>query len=230
MPKQKLTALWVASMIAWISAAPLALAVEKNLLTVLRNGQPAEITVQDLSGFLSRPLRLLVERNNRARGDRFVQVSALGVAPGDDIAVELKAPVPGVRATVYRIFRENEGPRYVEMPLSVYLPAEPEPAVFKERIDSPRDEYLIFVYEKTDSPDEKEIQVRYFEERVRKLAIDSFKTNLFFSSLKLRMKDLSEGELGQFFERDAQLLIDRMIRPQKIVILRLWKFNTKKGE
>lgn len=191
---------------------------------VFRNGIPADVTAQDLSGFTSRPLRLLVGRNNRNHGEAFIQVLALGVSDGDELAVELKAPVSGVRATVYRIFREEEnGPRYLAMPLSVYLPDASVAKVFQERVDSWGEEFLIFVLEKTDSPDEKEVQVRYFEERVRKLVIASFKTNLFFSSLKLKMKDLSEGDVGKFFERDAQLLVDRMIHPQKIVILRLWK-------
>ena len=223
---EPLSALTASLMIACIAAAPLAQAADKNPLTVSRNARTAEITVQDLSGFLSRPLRLLVERNNSSHGDGFIRVNALGVAPGDTIKAELRASEQGTRVTVYRIFRVNDGPRYLEMPLSVYLPDKPEPVVFKERIiDSPRDEYLIFVYEKTDSPNEKEVQIRYFEERVRKLVLDSFKTTLFFSSLKLKMKDFSEGEVGHFFERDGQLLIDRMIRPQRIVILRLWKFD-----
>lgn len=225
MPKKALSAFLTATAFACSLMTPFALAKEKEPLKLFRNGQPAEITVQDLSGFVSRPLRFLAERNNRARGDQFFQVNALGVASGDELTAELRSPEPGTRATVYRIFRENDGPRYLGMPLSVYLPAVPEPAIFKERIDSWGEEFLVFVFEATNSPGEKEVQVRYFEDRVRKLVISSFKTNLFFSSLGVKMKDLSEGEAGRFFERDAQLLVDRMIAPSKIAILRLWKIK-----
>ncbi len=190
---------------------------------ILLNGQPAEVTVQDLSGFGTRPLRLLVNRNNKARGEGFLRVYALGVSDGDLLTAELAVKTAGVRATVYRIFRETDGgPRYLSMPSSNYFP-EPKTGEFHERVESAGEEFLVFVFEKTDAAGEKNIQVRYFEERVRKLVIAAFKTNLTFSSLKLKMKDFGGDETAHFFERDAQLLIDRMTAPQEILLFRLWK-------
>lgn len=193
---------------------------------IFLNGKPAKVTVQDLSGFGTRPLRLLVNRNNKARGDGFFRVFAVGVRDGDALTAELVAKNAGVRATAYRIFREtNDGPRYLSMPASTYFP-EPKAGEFREKVESAGEEFLIFVFEKTDAAEEKNIQVRYFEERVRKLVIASFKTNLTFSSLKLKMKDLGGDETTRFFERDAQLLIDRMTMPQEILLFRLWKIKT----
>ena len=42
------------------------------------NGKPALVTVQDLSGLGTRPLRLLLQKNNKAHGDELIQVYALG--------------------------------------------------------------------------------------------------------------------------------------------------------
>ncbi len=192
---------------------------------VFLNGVPANVTVQDLSGIGTRPLRLLVHRNNKAHGKDLIRVFAAGVRNGDAFTAVFTTGQPGVRTTVYRIFREHpDGPRYVSMTASVYFDA-PRSGEFRERITSEGEEFLIFVQEKTDAPDEKNIQVRYFEERVRRLVITSFRTNLIFSSLKLKMKDYG-GEASQaFFERDAQTLIDRLVRPQEIVLLRLWKIH-----
>ncbi|HNX68809.1 MAG TPA: hypothetical protein PLL75_04980 [Candidatus Omnitrophota bacterium] len=189
------------------------------------NGKPGNVTVQDLSGLGTRPLRLLVKRNNKARGYEFFRVYALGVREGDSLAAQWKTRLPGTRVTVYRIFREAEGgARFLSMPQSVYF-QDAKPGEYFQQIKSAQDEYLIFVFEKTDSSDEKNIQIRYFEERVRKLVIASYKTNFLLSSLKLKMKDFGGGESEKFFERDAQLLIDRMTRPQEIILVRLWKIR-----
>lgn len=189
------------------------------------NDQPGNVTVQDLSGIGTRPLRLLVNRNNKARGEGFMRVYALGVREGDRLTAELLAKTPGVRVTVYRIFREKRSSsRYLSMPQSIYF-SEATTGEYRERMEAFESEFLIFVFEKTDSPDEKNIQVRYFEERVRKLVIASYKTNLMLSSLKLKMKDLGGDETEKFFERDAQLLIDRMNHPQEVILLRLWKIK-----
>lgn len=189
------------------------------------NGKPAVVTVQDLSGLATRPLRVLMNRNNRARHAEFLRVYALGVHQGDLLRMQLLSRTPGTRATVYKIFREEtEGARFLSMPASVYL-GDALKGEFLETINSAGEEFLIVVYEKTDRPEEKSLQVRYFEERFRKLVIASFKTNLMFSSLKLKMKDLGDDAAEGSFERDAQLLIDRLERPQEIILLRLWKIK-----
>lgn len=185
------------------------------------NGELATLTIQDLSGLGTRPLRLLVQRNNRAHHDELIQVYALGAREGDDLRMELTAPVTGMRVTLYKILHEQDGSRYLSMPSSVYFD-KPGPTPYREKIGPFREAFFIAVFEKTDSPNEKEINVRYFEERVRRLSIVA-KTNLFFSSLKLKMKDLSGPEASAFFERDAQLLMDRLIDPRRIFLIRIWK-------
>ncbi len=185
------------------------------------NGQPATLTIQDLSGFGTRPLRLLIERNNRKRREELIQVYALGAHEGDDLGIELAAPLPGMRVTLYKILQEPGGSRYLSMPSSVYFD-KPGQTLYRENTGLFREAFFIIVYEKTDSPDEKEINVRYFEERVRKLSVAA-KTNFLFSSLKLKMKDFADLKAGEFFERDAQLLVDRLIDPRRIFLVRIWK-------
>lgn len=191
------------------------------------NGQPAVLTVQDLSGLGTRPLRLLVQRNNRAHGDELFQVYALGIKEGDDLRVDLADPLPGVRVTLYKILHEPDGSRFLNMPLSIYLD-ETRKTTFQEKVGPFREEFLIAVFEKTDSPNEKNVNVRYFEERVRKLSIAAYKTNFMFSSLKLKMKDLGQNEIGKFFERDVQLLVARLVNPRRVFLFRLWKADHPK--
>jgi len=186
------------------------------------DNKPVPLTVQDLSGFGTRPLRLLVQRNNGAHEDELIQVYALGVREGEDLGIVLAAPLAGMRVTVYKILHEQGGSRYLSMPSSVYFD-KPGETVYREKIGPFREAFLIIAFEKTDSPDEKDINVRYFEERVRNLVIGSYKTNLFFSSLKLKMKDFADPEAKGFFERDAQVLIDRFVDPRRIFLIRLWK-------
>jgi len=188
------------------------------------NGKPIALTIQDLSGFGTRPLRLLVERNNRAHGDERIQVYALGAREGEDLRLELSAPLPGMRVTLYKILHEQDGSRYLSMPASVYFD-KPGETIYKENTGFFREAFFIIAFEKTDSPDEKDINVRYFEERVRRLGIVSYKTNFLFSSLKLRMKDFADPDARAFFERDAQLLVDRLIDPRRIFLIRLWKIT-----
>jgi hypothetical protein len=186
------------------------------------NGAPAILTVQDLSGLGTRPLRLLVERNNRAHKDAVMQVYALGAREGDELAAALALPGPGIRATVYKILHEEGGARYLSMPLSVYVD-ETREAVYREKVGPFKEEFFIIVFEKTDSPDEKNINAHYFEERVRNLKIASYKTNFMLSSLRIKMKDFGGEKAGEFFERDAQLLFDRLIQPRRIFLVRIWK-------
>ena len=186
------------------------------------NGKPAVLTVQDLSGFGTRPLRLLVQRNNRAHGDEQIQVYALGAREGEDLLIELAVPLPGIRVTLYKILHEQNGSRYLSMPASVYFD-KPGETLYREKIGPFREVFFIAAFEKTDSPDEKDINVRYFEARVRKLVIASYKTNFLFSSLKLKMKDFADPDAKAFFERDAQLLVDRLMDPRRIFLIRLWK-------
>lgn len=186
------------------------------------DGKPAALTVQDLSGFGTRPLRLLVQRNNGAHEEDLIQVYALGVREGEDLGIVLAAPLAGMRVTVYKILHEQGGSRYLSMPSSVYFD-KPGETVYREKIGPFREAFLIIAFEKTDSPDEKDINVRYFEERVRNLVIGSYKTNLFFSSLKLKMKDFADPDARGFFERDAQVLVDRLVDPRRIFLVRLWK-------
>lgn len=187
---------------------------------ILRNGTPAQVTLQDLSGLAARPFRLLVSRNNEARGEGFGQVYAVGVRKGDELDVPIVTVLPGTRVTLYRISHEKDDKLHVSMPFTEYFP---EPAVgrYRERLGPVEEEFWVLVFEKTDSKDEKNIQVRYFEERVRQLVIMSFKTNLMLSSLKLKMKDYADED-SEKFVRDAQLLVDRLKSPQKVVVVRLW--------
>lgn len=185
------------------------------------DGTPVTPTIQDLSGFGTRPLRLLVHRNNRAHHEELIQVYALGAREGEDLRMEFAAPVAGMRVTLYKILQEPDGARYLSMPSSVYFD-KPGETLYKETVAPFREAFFIIVFEKTDSPAEKEINVRYFEERARRLSIVA-KTNLFFSSLKLKMKDFADPETDKFFERDAQLLVDRLILPRRIFLVRLWK-------
>ncbi|MFH1208458.1 MAG: hypothetical protein V1673_02725 [Candidatus Omnitrophota bacterium] len=209
-------------LLAGIFQRPLAAAEDVPQLPKFSlNGQPAQLTVQDLSGFGTRPLRLLVQRNNRKRHDELIQVYALGAREGDELGIEPAAPLPGMRVTLYKILHEPDGSRYLSMPSSVYF-EKPGQTLYWEKIGPFREAFFIMVFEKTDSPDEKEINVRYFEERVRRLSIAA-KTNFLFSSLKLKMKDFADPEAGQFFERDAQLLVDRLIDPRRIFLVRIWK-------
>jgi hypothetical protein len=108
------------------------------------------------------------------------------------------------------------------MPASIYFP-EAGAQTYTERIESSDEEFLIMVFEETRSPDNKNVQIRYFEEKVRKLVLSSYRTNLTLSSLKFKLKDFGEDRESKFFERDAQLLVDRMINPRQIFILRLWR-------
>jgi len=186
------------------------------------NGKSVTLTVQDLSGLGTRPLRLLVQRNNRAYRDELIQVYALGAREGEDLRVTLATPLPGMRATLYKIVHEPGGSRSLSMPASVYFD-EPGETIYREKIEPFREIFLLVAFEKTDSPGEKNINVRYFEERVRNLVIGAYKTNLLFSSLKLRMKDFADPDTKGFFERDAQLLVDRLVDPRRIFLIRLWK-------
>jgi hypothetical protein len=186
------------------------------------NDKPAVLTVQDLSGLGTRPLRLLVQRNNRARGDEMFQVYALGAREGEELGVALALPSPGVRATIYKILHEPGGARYLSMPLSVYC-EEARETVYREKVGPFKEEFFIIVFEKTDSPHEKNVNERYFEERVRNLKIAAYKTNILFSSLKIKMKDFGSDQAGEFFERDAQVLVDRLIHPKRIFLVRIWK-------
>lgn len=185
------------------------------------NDKPVTPTIQDLSGFGTRPLRLLVQRNNRARHEELIQVFALGAREGADLGIRMEAPVAGMRVTLYKILQEPDGARYLSMPSSVYFD-KPGENLYRETVAPFREVFFVIVFEKTDSPDEKEVNVRYFEERVRRLSIAA-RTNLFFSSLKLKMKDLSGPETQEFFERDAQLLVDRLIHPCRVFLIRIWK-------
>lgn len=194
---------------------------------ISRNGAAADVTVQELTGIVSRPFRVLIDRNNAKREDKYLRVHALGVTAGDILTAVLAAPEPGIRASVYRIFRlVKDGPRYFTMPLSVYLPDSTAPVLYTERIDSAGEEFLVFVFEQTGSRDNKGLQVRYFETPGLRLTIPQFRPNLWLTSFKLRMKDLAAGDNAPIFERDAQLLIDRLVNPKRVVILRLWKYGT----
>jgi hypothetical protein len=208
-------------LLAGISQRSLAAEGVPRLPKFFLNGQPAILTVQDLSGFGTRPLRLLVERNNRKHREELIQTYALGAREGDGLGIEMAAPLAGMRVTLYKILQEPDGSRYLSMPSSVYFD-KPGQTLYREKTAPFREAFFIIVYEKTDSPDEKEINVRYFEERVRRLSVAA-KTNFLFSSLKLKMKDFADLKAGEFFERDAQLLVDRLIDPRRIFLVRIWK-------
>jgi hypothetical protein len=164
----------------------------------------------------------LIRRNNKARGEEWIRVHALGAREGDELRVAFESPLPGMRVTFYKILRSENGLRYLSMPDSVYF-KEPGEKSFQEKIEPFREEFFIIVFEKTDSPDEKDINVRYFEDRVRNLVIGSYKTNWNLSSLKLKLKDFADDQAKDFYERDAQTLIDRLIDSRRIFLIRIWK-------
>ncbi len=186
------------------------------------NGKSVELTVQDISGLGTRPLRMLIHRNHKARGEEWIRVHALGAREGDDLRVEFAAPVPGMRVTLYKILRVENGLRYLSMPASVYF-KEPGEKSFQEKIEPFREEFFIIIFEMTNSPVEKDVNVRYFEDRVRNLVIGSYKTNWRLSKLKLKLRDFADDQMKDFYERDAQTLIDRLINPSRIFLVRIWK-------
>lgn len=186
---------------------------------ILINGEPATVTIQDLSGLGTRPMRLLVERNNQAHSDERIQVYAVGARTGDQLRLEWAALVPGTRATLYRVFHGlTKADRYLNMPVSGYF-AEPGAASYEEKIDPFREEFFVLVFDRTGNAAVKNLNVSYFDEPGRRLSMASYKTNLLFSSLKFKMKDPQGG----FVERDAQDLVDRFTDPQRIFLIRVWK-------
>ena len=184
------------------------------------NGAPGNVTVQDLSGFATRPLRLLVERNNRARGEALIQVHALGAREGDDLRMEWAVPTAGTRASLYRVLHDAKGGRFLSMPVSGYFP-KPGESNYREIVEPFREEFFILVFERTGGPANKNLNIRFFDEPGRKLAMAAYETNLLFSSLTFKMKDAS----GKFIERDAQFLVDRFTHLQRIFLIRIWKAN-----
>lgn len=186
------------------------------------NGVPVPVTIQDLSGLGTRPLRLLVEKNNRMRGEPLVQVYALGVHEEDALRMEWAVPAAGTRATLYRVLHDSKGGRYLSMPVTGYF-EEPGEAVYQEKVESFREEFFILVFEKTGDAAVKNMNIRYFEEPGRRLSMASYKTNLLFSSLRFKMKDPENPRPGVFIERDAQVLVDRFVRLQRIFLFRIWK-------
>ncbi len=193
------------------------------------NGKEEFPTIQELSGLTTRPLRLLVQRNNKSHGGEFMQPLALGVREGDELMIKADAPAPGERVTFYKIYREPQGARYLSMPVTVYH-GEAAEAVYREKIKPFREEFFIVVHERAGSAENKNVHIRYFEERARKLVITSFRTNLMFSSLKFKMKDFAEEDARGFFTENAQALVNRLIQPKRIYMLRLWKIETDSPE
>ncbi len=189
------------------------------------NGKVEVPTVQELSGLTTRPLRLLVQRNNKKHQDALMQPYALGVRTGDELLIKMASPRAGERVTLYKIFREPQGTRYLSMLVSLYHGEIGEPT-YREKVSSFREQFFIVVYEQTHSPDVKNAHIRYFEERMRKLVIASFRTNLLLSSLKFKMKDFAEDDARGFFTENAQTLIDKLIQPKRIYMLRLWAYDS----
>ena len=114
----------------------------------------------------------------------------------------------------------------MSMPLSRYHNDFQKP-VYAEKIEPFREEFFIIVYEQTDSENEKDSHQRYFEEGVRNLKITSLRTNMTFSSLKLKMKDFAGDAAEGFFVRNAQDLVDSLIQPKRIFFIRLWNAETQ---
>jgi len=189
------------------------------------NGKVEVPTVQELSGLTTRPLRLLVQRNNKKHQDAFMQPYALGVRAGDDLLIKMASPRDGERVSLYKIFREPKGTRYLSLLVSLYH-GEASEATYRENVSPFREQFFIVVYEQTDSPDVKNAHIRYFEEKMRKLVIASFRTNLLFSSLKFKMKDFAEDDTRGFFTESAQALVDKLIHPKRIYMLRLWAYDS----
>jgi len=186
---------------------------------ILLNGAPAVVTIQDLSGLGTKPLRLLVQRNNQAHGDELMQVFAVGAHTGDVLRLEWAAPTPGTCVTLYRVLHGlKKTDRFLSMPVSSYF-AEPGVTSYEEPVEPFREEFFILVFDKTGDAAIKNLNVSYFEEPGRRLAMTSYKTNLLFSSLRFKMKDPGGG----FVERDAQTLVDRFTNLQRIFLIRVWK-------
>ncbi len=202
--------------------SPLALAADdKPLLPeIYLNGKIQNPTVQELGGIGTRPLRLLVEKNNKAHGDELIQVYAMGTREGDYFRIALVPPAPGTRVTLYKLIKNPDGDRFFTLPISIYYGEKGE-AAYHEKIAPYISEYLIIAFEQTESPGKKSNNQLYFEERARNLAVKSIKPNIKLSSLKLKMKDVASQEKS--FTYDAQELIDRFINPQRIFVVRLWK-------
>lgn len=221
---------WVLAVLIIFSASAIGFASEEapRLPRIYKNGQAETPTVQELGGIGARPLRALVNKNNEARGgEPWVLVHATGTHLGDQLRMELDPPAPGMRVTVYKLFRNMEGDRFFTMPLSMYHGKTNRP-IYQEKIAPYRSKYLIVVYEKTGSPEKKSLNQLYFDECMRNLAVTSIKPNYKFCSLKFKMKDLASDEKA--FTKDVQELIDRFIEPQRIFVLRLWKWKEKTSE
>lgn len=192
-----------------------------------KNGKAEAPTVQDLGGIGTRPLRILVEKNNKAFGDELIQVYAAGTHVGDEFRFEFGEPAPGIRVTVYKLFRETNGSRYFTMPMSFYS-GEVKDAVYRDKVTPYRSQYLIIVFEKTGAPEVRSANQLYFEECERNLSVTSIRPNLKFCSLRFKMKDLASDD--DFFTKDVQELIDRFIQPQRIFVYRLWKWDEDSQE
>ena len=184
------------------------------------NGKLETPTIQELGGIGARPLRCLVERNNKSHKDEWVQVYAMGTHQGDDLKIEWGAPAAGMRVSVYKLMKNSEGDRFFTLPLSIFHGEEGK-TVYQEKIAPYRSEYLIITFEKTDSPHKKSANLLYFEDKKRNLLVKSMRPNLKLTSLKLKMQDVASQEKS--FTFDVQELIDRFINPQRIFIIRLWK-------
>ncbi len=186
---------------------------------VFINGQSADVTIQDLSGLATKPMRLLREQNNRAYADEIIQVYAVGAKTKDVIRLKWKSTIPKTRVTLYRVFHGLEKKnRFFDMPITEYYDDAGD-GEYEEIITPFQEEFFLLIFERVLNSNDITPNVEYFKKMGTRVSIASYKTNLLFSSLKFKMGDST----GKVIERDAQYLIDRFNRLERVFLLRVWK-------
>jgi hypothetical protein len=222
-------------LLAWCLPPPPSLAAEPPRIELARQGGEAvAVEPEDLTSIQALPLVNVKRRLEKQFHEGFVSLCKIHVAQGEVVTGTHTLVDGPMRLTVYQISKVRKGHRQLRVLASGFHP-KGDIATFTSPIDDLEENVFLVTAEKVAADTELNSHLQYMNTQGNLILLKGYSTNWGMTKLKFELsgkapdkaKGKNEGKKDEAFVRDADWLIDRLLNPQWVALIRVDRKGAK---
>jgi hypothetical protein len=184
------------------------------------DGASVPLEVEDTSSLANRPLVKTQERLREKFKRDFFFLRKINVPEGTSLIGRYPVTDGPMRLTIYEITKKKGAERQLKVVASGFYKSG-EVAEFKTEARKFEEHVYLVTAEATGSAEELNSHLRYMNTQGNEILLKGYSTNFSLSLLRFKLAERPKGTGGETeFAKDADWLVDNLIRPQWVVSIR----------
>lgn len=185
------------------------------------DGASVPLELEETSGLANRPLVTTQERLREKFKRDFFFLRKINVPEGTSLIGRYPVTDGPMRLTIYEITKKKGAERQLKVVASGFYKSG-EVAEFKTEAHKFEERVYLVTAEATGSAEELNPHLRYMNTQGNEILLKGYSTNFSLSSLRFKLAEKPKRGGGETeFAKDADWLVDNLIRPRWVVSIRV---------